>query len=121
MILPKDNSCRSVVRASATTLGGHRIDSGKENYITELGGVTFLWCSAYKNKGVQLLLDGVSDYLPCPMDVKNVALVTLFSCQAYLIYLRCALKFAKSPSHMGDARSLCKLGRVFTGKARRRV
>lgn len=30
--------------------------------------------SAYKNKGVQLLLDAVSDFLPCPLDVTNVAL-----------------------------------------------
>lgn len=30
--------------------------------------------SAYKNKGVQLLLDGVSRYLPCPTDVANTAL-----------------------------------------------
>ncbi len=32
--------------------------------------------SAFKNKGVQLLLDGVDDYLPCPLDVDNVALDT---------------------------------------------
>ncbi len=30
--------------------------------------------SAYKNKGVQLLLDGVTRYLPCPTDVQNIAL-----------------------------------------------
>jgi len=30
--------------------------------------------SAYKNKGVQPLLDGVIDYLPSPTDIKNVAL-----------------------------------------------
>ena len=30
--------------------------------------------SAFKNKGVQLLLDGVSDYLPCPSDISNEAL-----------------------------------------------
>lgn len=30
--------------------------------------------SAYKNKGVQLLLDGVLSYLPCPMEVTNHAL-----------------------------------------------
>lgn len=32
--------------------------------------------SAFKNKGVQLLLDGVTDYLPCPTDVPNTALDT---------------------------------------------
>lgn len=31
-------------------------------------------CSAYKNKGVQLLLDGVTTYLPSPLDVTNRAL-----------------------------------------------
>ncbi|MBP7264299.1 MAG: elongation factor G, partial [Spirochaetia bacterium] len=30
--------------------------------------------SAYKNKGVQLLLDGVASFLPAPDEVKNVAL-----------------------------------------------
>jgi len=30
--------------------------------------------SAYKNKGVQLLLDSVERYLPCPTDVSNMAL-----------------------------------------------
>ncbi len=30
--------------------------------------------SAYKNKGVQTLLDAVNDYLPCPTDVENIAL-----------------------------------------------
>src|SRR5690606_28444476 len=30
--------------------------------------------SAFKNKGVQLLLDGVTDFLPSPYDVKNYAL-----------------------------------------------
>ena len=33
--------------------------------------------SAYKNKGVQLLLDGVSDYLPSPCQVRNTALVRI--------------------------------------------
>ena len=31
-------------------------------------------CSAYKNKGVQPLLDGVTDYLPSPLDTTNTAL-----------------------------------------------
>eukprot|EP01034_Spumella_vulgaris_P021795 gene21795-27864_t len=30
--------------------------------------------SAFKNKGVQLLLDGVNDYLPAPVEVDNMAL-----------------------------------------------
>ncbi|PRW60865.1 elongation factor G- mitochondrial isoform A [Chlorella sorokiniana] len=30
--------------------------------------------SAFKNRGVQLLLDGVTDYLPSPLDVNNFAL-----------------------------------------------
>ncbi len=30
--------------------------------------------SAYKNKGVQLLLDAIDQYLPCPTDVTNMAL-----------------------------------------------
>lgn len=30
--------------------------------------------SAYKNKGIQTLLDAVDSYLPCPTDVENIAL-----------------------------------------------
>ncbi|MCL2340417.1 MAG: elongation factor G [Proteobacteria bacterium] len=30
--------------------------------------------SAYKNKGVQLLLDAINAYLPCPTDIENTAL-----------------------------------------------
>ncbi len=32
--------------------------------------------SAYKNKGVQLLLDGINKLLPCPLDVENQAIDT---------------------------------------------
>ena len=40
-----------------------------------LAFVPILMGSAYKNKGVQLLLDGVSDYLPSPGQIQNTALV----------------------------------------------
>ncbi|KAL6771325.1 hypothetical protein ACKKBG_A25895 [Auxenochlorella protothecoides x Auxenochlorella symbiontica] len=36
-----------------------------------LGFVPVFMGSAFKNKGVQLLLDGVTDYLPCPIDITN--------------------------------------------------
>lgn len=39
-----------------------------------LGFVPVFMGSAFKNRGVQLLLDGVSNYLPCPLDVSNTAL-----------------------------------------------
>ncbi len=39
-----------------------------------LGLTPVLVGSAYKNKGVQLLLDAVTDFLPCPTEVTNFAL-----------------------------------------------
>lgn len=45
--------------------------------------------SAYKNKGVQLLLDGVTDYLPSPAQVQNTALVRNACCPFLLQQLLC--------------------------------
>lgn len=42
--------------------------------VLNLAFVPVFMGTAFKNKGVQLLLDGVTDYLPCPVDVKNYAL-----------------------------------------------
>ena len=38
--------------------------------------VELYMCSAYKNKGVQLLLEGVTNNLPSPLDVTTTALVS---------------------------------------------
>jgi elongation factor G len=44
----------------------------RENTITLKFAPVFMG-SAFKNKGVQLLLDGVLDYLPRPTEVSNFA------------------------------------------------
>jgi elongation factor G len=44
--------------------------------VLQRGIIPVLIGSAYKNKGVQPLLDAVTRYLPCPADVENTALDT---------------------------------------------
>ncbi|MBN2617683.1 MAG: elongation factor G [Spirochaetales bacterium] len=58
---------------------GEDVPSDKINAAIRKGVLALELCpvfvgSAYKNKGVQSLLDGVTKFLPCPTDVKNVAL-----------------------------------------------
>jgi elongation factor G len=50
------------------------IEAAIRNGTLSRGLTPVLIGSAYKNKGVQLLLDGVLKYLPCPSEVQNVAL-----------------------------------------------
>ena len=45
--------------------------------------------SAYKNKGVQLLLDGVNRYLPAPNEMRNVALDQAAGVDAAEVDLKC--------------------------------
>ena len=52
----------------------HGLDACRRATVS-LAFVPIFMGSAYKNKGVQLLLDGVSDYLPSPCQVENTALV----------------------------------------------
>jgi elongation factor G len=78
--------------------------------------------SAYKNKGVQLLLDGVNDFLPSPVEVKNVAL-DLSNNEAE-VELKCdstlplvALAFKLEESRYGQLTYL----RVYQGTLRKGV
>ena len=89
--------------------------------------------SAFKNRGVQLLLDGVTDYLPSPTDVKNMAL-DLENDEAPL-YLPCsrsgplvALAFKLEEGRFGQltymriySGKLCKGDNIINTNTRKRI
>jgi elongation factor G len=50
------------------------LKAGLRRAVLKLAIVPVFMGSAYKNKGVQLLLDGVADYLPAPTEKVNIAL-----------------------------------------------
>ena len=50
------------------------LKAGLRRAVLRLAIVPVFMGSAYKNKGVQLLLDGVADYLPAPTEKVNIAL-----------------------------------------------
>ncbi len=54
------------------TLSEEEMKSGLRKAVLSLEIVPVLCGSALKNKGVQMLLDAVVDYLPCPLDVPPV-------------------------------------------------
>ncbi len=55
-----------------TTVSAPEIYRALRNATISLDIVPVLCGSAFKNKGVQPLLDGVIDFLPSPLDVKNI-------------------------------------------------
>ena len=76
--------------------------------------------SAYKNKGVQLLLDGVNDYLPAPMEITNSCLD--ISNNESVVSLKCdpsapltALAFKLEESRFGQLTYI----RVYQGTIRK--
>jgi elongation factor G len=57
-------------------ISGDQIKAAVRRAANSLQGVPVLMGSAFKNKGVQLLLDAVVDYMPSPLDVPPVAGLT---------------------------------------------
>ena len=77
---PKKDSCGRAANAAycmANSSGRILNASCCQCVQVSLAFVPIFMGSAYKNKGVQLLLDGVTDYLPSPAEVANTALVRM--------------------------------------------
>ncbi|KAI3429283.1 hypothetical protein D9Q98_005379 [Chlorella vulgaris] len=55
-------------------IDGDMLAAAVRRSVLSLKFVPIFMGSAFKNRGVQLLLDGVHDYLPSPLDVNNFAL-----------------------------------------------
>ena len=53
-------------------LSEEQLESGIREGVLKHGLVPMLCGSAFKNKGVQLLLDAVVEYLPAPVDVPPI-------------------------------------------------
>jgi len=66
-----DELLEAVLEGSPTE---EMIDAAARKGVLSLQLVPVFCGSAYKNKGVQPLLDSVSRYLPCPTDVENLAI-----------------------------------------------